>query len=484
MKNRIVLWGQNADDDRLLMSIQLLPEANQIEIKTWKEPKANEDLYKLLFESWRNDKEAELPEPDAEIQRPLSVSNTLLPDELRVEDGDLIQRAQTEWHFTVLSVKLHQAYQAEIDELEQAVSKLDDYDKDVWDRLKEFWGKVEGQIREKNLLREQATSLRERSNELFNTLKGLRKRLDSEFKSISADNRERLMNSLGAVEENISKNLRLQSLFDELKKIQSQYHEAKMTREDRDKVWARLDKAFKSVKEKRFGSEDKGSPTNRLDKRLQGLAGALESMERSIKRDEEELEFQNKRIGSAGGQLEAQLRQAKTVMIEERLRSKKEKYDDMVKTQEDLVKRLESLQVKEEQRQRLEEAKAAAKEKIDAQMKEQEIVLSDEEAEKLKKAAEELKASKQKKAKKEATSKTEKPADVESLAEAVGSLMSESLQDVVDTIRAVADVVGDKIAEEVKEFIQEEEPKAADEPGDEPTAEHTEETADEENKEA
>lgn len=475
MKNRIVLWGQNADDDRLLMSIQLLPEANQVEIKTWKEPKANEDLYKLLFEFWRNDKEAELPEPDAEIQRPLSVSNTLLPDELRVEDGDLIQRAQTEWHFTVLSVKLHQAYQAEIDELEQVVSKLDDYDKDVWDRLKEFWGKVEGQIREKNLLREQANSLRERSNELFNTLKGLRKRLDSEFKSISTDNRERLMNALGAVEENISKNLRMQSLFDELKKIQSQYHEAKMTREDRDKVWARLDKAFKSVKEKRFGSDDKGSPTNRLDKRLQGLAGALESMERSIKRDEEELEFQNKRIGSAGGQLEAQLRQAKTIMIEERLRSKKEKYDDMVKTQEDLVKRLESLQAKEEQRQRLEEAKAAAKVKIDAQMKEQEAVLSDEEAEKLKKAAEELKASKQKKAKKEATSKTEKPAAEESLAVAVGSLMSESLQDVVDTIRAVADVVGDKIAEEVKEFIKEEEPKVADETGEGPTAGDTDE---------
>lgn len=477
MKNRLVLWGRNDNDERLLMTVQLLPEENQVEINTWTEPTATEDLYKALFESWRLEKEVELPEPSTHLQQPLSVSETLLPDNLKVEDSSLIQRAQTEWHFTVLSVKLHQAYQAEIDELENIVAELEDYDKDVWDRLKEFWVKVEGQIREKNLLRDQADSLRERSNGLFNKMKDLRKRLDSEFNKISADNKDKLMNAIGSVEANLVKGLRLQSLFDELKKIQSQYHELKMTRDDRDKVWARLDKAFKSVKEKRFGSEAKGgSPLDRLEKRLQGLTGALENMERSIKRDQDELNFQEKRIGSAGGQLESQLRQAKMAMIEERLRSKKEKFEDMIKTQEELEKRFESLQEKEAQRERIEAAKAAAKEKIDAKIKEQEVVLSDEEAEKLKKAAEELKTRKTtKKPKAEKADKvaevppagepdapkpteeanaTEAPkADEESLATAVGILMGESLQDVVDTIRAVADVVGDKVAEEVKEFI-------------------------------
>ena len=55
------------------------------------------------MDQWRKNQEVELPEPDRVIARELSVSEGLLPDDLKAEQTDMILRAQTEWHFMVLS---------------------------------------------------------------------------------------------------------------------------------------------------------------------------------------------------------------------------------------------------------------------------------------------------------------------------------------------------------------------------------------------
>jgi len=395
MKTKIVLWGTNEKDERVLIALQLRAQDNKVDLFTFPDNLVSEDFYNQMMDNWRNDKECPLPEGHHKEERNLSATEGLLPETLKVERGDLVQRAQTEWHFVVLSSKLNETYQSELNELKEKIEGLKVYESARWEDLKVFWSKVQNQIQERNLFREHANTLRESTNGLFDHLKKLRSTLDEEFKTNSKTAYDEFMTTLGGVEEKVAKGLNLQSIFNELRNIQRGFKEVKLTREHRNKAWNKMDKLFKVVKEKRYGSDaaSGNSPMDRLKKRYDGLMSAIGRMETSIKRDRNDFDFQNKRIEDSDGQLEAQIRQAKIKMIEERINSKNEKLEDMLKTKTELESKMAAQEVRDKknaeraaENKAKEEAKKAAKAKIAAQIAEnQETHAAD--SEDLKKAA-------------------------------------------------------------------------------------------------
>jgi DNA repair exonuclease SbcCD ATPase subunit len=444
MKNKIVLWGTNEQNDRVLIAMELKPRENKVDIFTIPENIATEEFSKQMMDEWRDNKPFELPEGFTRIERELTVADSLLPDHLKVERSDIINRAQTEWHFTVLSTKLHETYKAELHDLKDKIEALRDYDANVWDELKAFWDKVQNQVRERNIFREQADMLRDTANELFTKLKLLRTQLDDNFKSKSKDNFDKLHTLIEDIEQRAAKGLRLQPLFDELKQLQQQFKELEFTRDDRNKIWNRIDAAFKNMKTIRSGGNSNAgnsdeNPLERIKKRYDGLISAIYKMEESIKRDKQELDFQSQKIASTDGQLEAQIRQAKIKMVEERLNSKQAKLNEMTATQTDLERRMKSLEERDQRREKVEEAKKAAESKI-----KDEIAAAaqarEEDTDKLEKAALSLKHNKAEQG--------------ESLLDAAGTLIGEVLLDALDTAKAIAEVASDKL-EDIGEDIKE-----------------------------
>ncbi|MBI5916875.1 MAG: hypothetical protein HY842_15990 [Bacteroidetes bacterium] len=451
MKSKIVLWGSNAQDEKLLIAVSLRAVDNKVDIWSFPESVATEDFYQQMMKEWRDGEGMELPEPNNHAERELTLTEGLLPDDLKVERGDVVQRAQTEWHFIVLSSKLHDAYENQVNELKEKVEKLKEFDQATWDNLKGFWQKVQEQVRERNLFRDHADKLRDNTNVLFVQMKGLRSKMDEAFEKISKEAYDKFLEAFAAVEKKMESGVRVPVLFDELKKLQNKFREANLTREHRNKVWDKLNGAFKAVKEKRFGNkpgasggggDDSGSMLQRLQRRYDGLVSAIERMEQSIGRDRNDLDYQRHKIDTTDGQLEAQIRQAKLLMIEERARSKDEKLNEMNATKVDLEKRLASLKDKEHRRV----AQEAAKEKIAGEIKAAAEAREDV-AEKLEKAAEEIVA-----AKPAPKAKAKAKKGDSTVAAAISTALGESLEDFTDTVKAVASVIGDKIEDAIEEF--------------------------------
>ena len=477
MKNRIVLWGTDENEKKVLIALELQVKDNRVDVYSFAEELATEVFYNQMMNQWRNNEDILFPEGTKKEERELSVTGDILPETLKVERTDIINRAKTEWHFSVLSSKMYEMYRSEVESIKEKVEQLSEYDKDIWNEMKAFWSKVQNQVREKNLYREHANSLRKSSDSVFDTLKKLRKALDNEFEKVSTEAVNGFFNKMDQIEAKIDKGLGLKPIFEELKKVQSEFRDAKFTRDDRNKVWKRLDAAFKTVKEKRFGDAgETQSATSRLQRRYDGLMSAVDKMQKSINRDKSDKNFQDKRIDRTEGQLEAQLRQAKVMMIDERIASKEVKLADMMQTKLDLEKKLEQekkREVKRAEKAKIEEVKNELKAKVEEEIKGKQAELSAEEKSKLEKAAAEIKDTKKVKTdakeqkpvepiateeKKEETSglSIEKDKNEPGLVEAISIMATETMEDVVDTVKAIKEVVEDKI-EDVIEAISEEE---------------------------
>jgi hypothetical protein len=513
MKRKIVLWGTNEKEEKILVALHLQDKEGSVKLYTFDEQLATEEFYNKMLNQWRENQEVEFPEGHTVQDRPLNISDSILPDEIKVERTDIISRAQTEWHFVVLSAKLYEMYRTELEDFSEIVENLKEYDNKVWNEMRNFWTKVQEQVIEKNLFRDHASTLKSKTNKLFDKLKALKKEVEAQYAANSAKYKESIMTELADIEARVEKGLGLKPIFEELKTLQGKLRGMKFTKKDRDQVWNKLDAAFKVVKEKRFGDKGKSngnSAVGRHQRRYDGLINAIQKMEKSISRDKDDQKFQDRKIATTHGQLEMQIRQAKIKMIDERVKSKEIKLEDMYKTRTELELKIAKEKAKAEKQAKMNAAKAEAEAKIAAEVKKS-AENAEASADKLTEAAAKIAEGKKQKAKipavelptedivqetkddvkEEATeeskakeTKSEEPKSEETKSEekkeeakddksddsilgaltaTVGEALSgvgEALEDVVDTVKAVAEVVEDKIedaVEDLKEKMNDEE---------------------------
>jgi len=393
MKTKIVLWGETEKNEKVLVAIELVESENLVRTHIVNETEATEVFYNRMLNEWRFETEIEFPEGTQTHEKKLTLSEDIIPEGLKVDRPDLIIRAKTEWHFVVLSKKLYDLYDTELEDFREKIEKLSEFDNAIWEELKGFWSKVQGQIQEKNLFRNHVDSLRKKTDDAFRQLKDLKKQAEKELREESKKHYATFAEVLEKVEEKIQSGLGLQPLFEELKEIQEKFKKTNFSRDHRRQLWDRIDRSFKAIKEQRYGSASENrSPLSRLKRRYDGLIVAIEKMERSIARDKRDLTHQDKQTDSSLGQLEMEIRKVKMSMVEERITSKQEKLQDMMKTKTMLEDRMKSEQDKENKRKQFEEAKKLAEEKIAKEIIDRNEVMEQNKDE-LEKAAEKISTS-------------------------------------------------------------------------------------------
>ena len=454
MKTKLVLWGENASNEKILIAMELLERDNKVMVYVFPLEVATEEFYQSMLDLWREGKSVTFPDNHQKIERSLSISDSLLPDDIKVERTDIITRAQAEWHFVVLSSKLYDMYKTELDELKEKIEKITEYDDKLWNEAKSFWTKVQDQVREQNLFKDHSNILKERTNNLFEKLKEYKKSLQNDFEVTSKEVAAKFNEEIQDVEDKLSKGIGLRPLFEKMKEIQASFYKTAMTKDDKKSVWDKIDATFKAMKDKKPTGENNFNNGARLKSRYDGLIETIGKMEQSIKRDRQDFEFQEKKINTTDGQLEMQIRRAKLKMLEERIHSKDEKLQDMYKVRIELESKMAKDEAKKVRDEKRTEAKEHVKQKIASDIKaaeeERETM-----ADLLEDAANKIKESKtSKKAKKE-----------EGFFEAIGNTLTETYEDVVDTVKAVAEVASDKIedfADKVEDKVEDALEKAED----------------------
>ena len=444
------------------MAIQLRAEDNQVDVWTFHGENATNDLHKQLLYEWREGKEMAFPESGYNHhESELSATGRLLPENIFPEKDELIERAKTEWHFVVLSSKLNEVYQIELTELREEIEGSEVYSSEMWEKLKTFWDKVREQMQENNLARDHANSLKRQVNSLFSYLKDLRSAKEAEFQANSATVADKFNKSLEEVNVRIQKGEMLHLVFEELKSIQREFRATQLTREDRAKLWPKIDGAFKAVKERRFGPSAGGgggnSPIDRHQNRLTGLMEAISKMERSIQRDKEDLVAQERKKDSTSiGQLESQLLDAKMNIIKSRVKSKEDKLKNMHKTREDVEGRLAQAKRRSEERAAKAAQKTATPPKEATNTASPTVEVPAEVAKVDEAATDDIKTSEatEKKAKEV---KKETAETVEEKVEATAEEAAKTVETPVEAIEEKAEAAKEEIAEAVDEIVNSEE---------------------------
>ena len=358
MKTKLVLWGENAENERVLLALQLHTNSNRVSVWSFPETVATPEFTQQMYD-WRDDKPFVFPENTTHFENDLSVTESLLPEGLKAEKPELLSRAQSEWHFIVLSSKMHEALKSELAGLGDKIHSMEKYNYELWDNLKGYWDKVQNNVRDKNLFREHADELRVTSNELFDKLKVARTAISQEFEQNSKKWYENFNTKLDDIETRIKAgmNARFPQIFDQLRDTQNQFRDQKMTKDHANEVWGRIDNLFKAFKEKKYGTSNSSNPPGQDNRpKSGGLDEATAKMKASIDRDQKDLEYEQKRADNSANQLEEQLRQARINIIKDRINSKMVKYDDMVKTKAEADARAAAKKAKDD----------AAKAKADA----------------------------------------------------------------------------------------------------------------------
>lgn len=348
MKKRFLFWASNQhseQDQKRIVALALDESKNIVHRFVLTAADSNHEIFSLISSRWIDAEDITLPIESAIDTFPLTATTNLCPEGFICKQKTELDRTHTQWMFMVLSWKHFQNFDLELQELEEKLSKTEDFSSSMWAAMKKYWSTVQEQLKEEHLFYTHANQLKVRVNKAFELLKRLREQKNKEFEKESSDNAELLKQRLQEIESKIrDPKTQHRGLFNNLKTIQEDLKVAKLAHKTRNKLWSTIDTLFKELKKNQSVNPNE---LNRLNNRIKGLKDAIAKMEQSIGRDKNEEDRNNKKIdNSRTSQLESQLVVLKQKMVQDRIQSKSIKLADMQKTLSSLQRKADKMNQK------------------------------------------------------------------------------------------------------------------------------------------
>ena len=352
-KEKFAIWATNEKNERVLVALKLDTAQFKVFMYQFGEKEINATFSEKLLQNWVQGEDVEFPEGTVEKELDLS-DDSLLPENIKVEGKTgAIRQLQNEWSYQLLTSKLWESFNFELDEIKTKAREIKDYSQDLFDQCKSYWERALEYRKEKDLNQDRLDFIKEEINNVFDHLKFLRQNAAKERDELTEKFKAEFSESLAKIGKMLdTNNVHFKSLMEDLKTMQAQLKEANLRRDIKNNLYDEVQKYFELIKEKRNHVLGGGNSMNsHRNKRLEGLQGAMDKIQKSLDMDKRDLEYNLKRLENSGvSKLEMQLREAKLKMIKDRVSSKEEKIIDIKNTYAQVEKEINERQNKRTQK--------------------------------------------------------------------------------------------------------------------------------------
>ena len=289
MQERLVLWGTIGNNIKSLLAIYLDDANNEVLIHAFPKEQVTEQVQNDLF-AWKNGAKYSFPQNDLIWHIDVN-GDSLLPREISVEKPEFIQRAQENWSKFLMSRRIFQVCKEEIVLHKTFVQAGKKYEQANWDKTIQLWNKYTELLKSHELTFDHSRLLKAEVDDIFEILKTqkFQERQESQEKEKKA--LREFDKKLEALKALLIYPDEWNSIHEQLKGLNEELKILPVKHEARRKLFEKIDVIYKSLR-----SYKKTQNKAHLEKRLADLNRIVKSIDKSISRDQKNLEEQQQKI--------------------------------------------------------------------------------------------------------------------------------------------------------------------------------------------
>jgi hypothetical protein len=325
MRKKFLLKGETDQDGQIYLAIEFKIEDKHILLHSFlKKDTSIEDLRKWV--------KGDIDLPKAvQIYKSGVSDETMLPEEVRVDDIGKARDIEIEWGNLIIQHTLLQGFDSDLNILKEKIVTLEDFSQEVFDECSHFWEKLLEYKKDFNLPNESVQKYKNEIDILFDALKSLRKDHRKEIDEQSIVHYNRLKENLEKIEHHLNENPDLKSIIKKLKSIRTDFNKSAMRKSHKQEIDQFINLLFEKL-----GNKKKKIDHAKTGKRINDLSQILEKMNKGIDWDLKTLAKEEKNLKRSEQKFQVQLLETKIKMLKDKIEEKVAKRNNIQNTLNDL----------------------------------------------------------------------------------------------------------------------------------------------------